>query len=285
MFLSDQEIQLLSSMQIFPGSELKHQVAGNWQARCPGDGNEFVDYRNYTRGEDLRYVDWHHYLAKREIVIKSFKKLENLKYYIILDLSDSVCIESANKSYAVKKIACALSFLLLNNNISVEIIRLGSDSGLQITSLAQCSAGWEYINSLESGGKAEIIDLPDCAMAFSGRNGIVISDMITAEGYSSFECAINRVSNYHSLFCVSTTAEKEPNQVGAMSMVDIETGHQVTVDIGPEQVENYKKARQEYFDGICSYCNDKRWLFYDYCVDEDFSDFMIANTSGSVFII
>ena len=50
---------------------------------------EFADYRNYTIGDDLRFIDWNIYARLDKLFLKLFLEEEDLSLYILVDVSKS----------------------------------------------------------------------------------------------------------------------------------------------------------------------------------------------------
>ena len=55
-----------------------------------GRGSEFFQYRPYTRGEDLKLIDWKVYAKRNELVAKTFQEDTNFTVCLVLDASASM---------------------------------------------------------------------------------------------------------------------------------------------------------------------------------------------------
>ena len=55
-----------------------------------GGGIEFADHREYTPGDDFRYLDWNLYARHDELLLKRFQEEEDLHVYFLLDCSRSM---------------------------------------------------------------------------------------------------------------------------------------------------------------------------------------------------
>ena len=65
-------------------------IAGLHKSPHRGFSVEFSEHREYTPGEDIRYIDWKVFGRTDRFYIKVFKEETNLKCYIILDISTSM---------------------------------------------------------------------------------------------------------------------------------------------------------------------------------------------------
>ena len=60
-----------------------------------GGGIEFADHREYTPGDDFRYLDWNLYARHDELLLKRFQEEEDLHVYFLLDCSRSMAFGDA----------------------------------------------------------------------------------------------------------------------------------------------------------------------------------------------
>ncbi|MCK4316649.1 MAG: DUF58 domain-containing protein, partial [Anaerolineae bacterium] len=66
------------------------QAAGERRSTKRGTSVEFADYRDYTRGDDLRRVDWNIYARLERPFVKLFEEEEDLAVHLLLDGSGSM---------------------------------------------------------------------------------------------------------------------------------------------------------------------------------------------------
>ncbi len=68
----------------------KHMTRGEQGSRRSprrGASIEFHDYRHYTPGDEIRYIDWNVYARHGSLFIKEFSAEENVHVSILLDAS------------------------------------------------------------------------------------------------------------------------------------------------------------------------------------------------------
>ena len=70
-----------------------------------GAGLEFADYRRYTPGDDLRYIDWNLYGRTDRLYIKQFQEEEDLYTSLFLDGSASMAHPAQDGKAAVAGLA------------------------------------------------------------------------------------------------------------------------------------------------------------------------------------
>lgn len=75
---------------------------------------EFSEYREYSPGDDLRYLDWRLYARCDRYYIKRFEDETNLRCYLLLDMSRSMGFGSGDitKTEYARTVAATLAYFL-----------------------------------------------------------------------------------------------------------------------------------------------------------------------------
>jgi uncharacterized protein (DUF58 family) len=91
-------------------------VSGLHRSLYHGFGSEFVQYRDYTRGDDLKYVDWKVYARLDKLQVKVFQEETNTNCYLVLDCSASMGYRgqdrTLSKLHYAKILAACLAYLV-----------------------------------------------------------------------------------------------------------------------------------------------------------------------------
>ncbi len=94
-----------------------------------GAGLEFADYRRYTPGDDLRYIDWNLYGRTDRLYIKQFQEEEDLYTSLFLDGSASMAYPAQDgKAEAAQDMILSLAYVVLASNDAVKLSLLGLDT-------------------------------------------------------------------------------------------------------------------------------------------------------------
>ena len=92
-----------------------------------GAGLEFADYRRYSPGDDLRYIDWNLYGRTDRLYIKQFQEEEELYTSLFLDSSASMAYPAQDgKSEAARDIILSLAHVVLAGSDAVKLSLLGA---------------------------------------------------------------------------------------------------------------------------------------------------------------
>ena len=87
-------------------------VGGHNTSRFAGAGQEFLDHRNFTHGDDLRAVNWRAYLRLEKLFLKMFQLEPRIPVRVLLDISQSMNTGAAiSKFDYARKLAAALCYV------------------------------------------------------------------------------------------------------------------------------------------------------------------------------
>ncbi len=75
---------------------------------------EFSEYRQYSPGDDLRYLDWKLYARSDRYYIKRFEEETNVRCYLLVDMSRSMGYgsQSYDKAEYAKTVAATLAYFM-----------------------------------------------------------------------------------------------------------------------------------------------------------------------------
>src|SRR5580765_393915 len=123
--LSDSSLISPKAVMSIRNLELRARVVveGFWNGlhRSPyhGFSVEFTEYRQYTPGDDPRYLDWRVFARSDRYFIKKFEDETNLRCHLLADKSRSMAFGSLNYSkanYAATLAATIAYFLYLQGD-------------------------------------------------------------------------------------------------------------------------------------------------------------------------
>ena len=70
--------QRLDQLDLVSRKLLAGKMKGERRSKRQGQSVEFADYRNYTVGDDLRFIDWNIYARLDKLFLKLFLEEEDL---------------------------------------------------------------------------------------------------------------------------------------------------------------------------------------------------------------
>src|SRR5882672_11238373 len=90
-----------------------------------GASLEFAEYRRYTPGDEIKYIDWNVYARHGTLFVKEFTAEENVHVSLVVDVSVSMTFGTPPKLEAARELAAALGYIGLANFDSVSAYALG----------------------------------------------------------------------------------------------------------------------------------------------------------------
>src|SRR6187431_3411436 len=111
----------LDQLDIVSRKILAGKLKGERRSKRRGQSVEFADYRNYSIGDDLRFIDWNIYARLDKLFLKLFLEEEDLSLYILVDVSKSADYGEPHKAMYMKQVAAALAYIGLVNYNRVNI--------------------------------------------------------------------------------------------------------------------------------------------------------------------
>ena len=121
-FLKKLEYLSLVSKRVFRGSLLAQR-----RTTQLGSGVEFADHREYTLGDDFRYLDWNLFARLDELLLKRFHEEEDLHVYFLLDCSRSMAFGEPPKFDFARQVTAALAYIALADLDRVAIVAFAAD--------------------------------------------------------------------------------------------------------------------------------------------------------------
>src|SRR5215208_1092193 len=87
-------------------------ISGLHKSPYHGFSVEFAQHREYTPGDEIRYVDWKVVARSDRYYIKEFEEETNLKDYLMVDASESMTYKGQGRHYSKYEYACVAAAAL-----------------------------------------------------------------------------------------------------------------------------------------------------------------------------
>ena len=116
-FLDLRALAALAHMRFTTRRRIEGAYSGRHQSRQQGGAGEFVDFREYSAGEDLRRLDWKVFARTGKAFIRLHQDETNLLCTLAIDASGSMSFggsrgESSSKLHYVQHLATALTHII-----------------------------------------------------------------------------------------------------------------------------------------------------------------------------
>ncbi len=210
------------------------QRAGAGRSR----GLEFVDYRRYTPGDDLRSIDWNVYARLREVVVKASPSEGHVDLALLLDGSRSMASgETASKFRYAQRLAAMLGTVALlgSDVVAVHLLADGESwTAARLTAPRQVTELVEEVAALPRGRRT---DLTASARAYRRQNpdadlAVLLTDAFAApEDLEGAVIELAGAARATALVHVVDPAEAATELRGPVELRDSESGEQLAVDV------------------------------------------------------
>ena len=256
-FLKKLEYLYIVSKKIFAG-----RIKAERRSTRRGVSVEFADYRNYTPGDDFRYIDWNAFARLDELLLKLYEEREDLHIYILVDASQSMTYGELPKLIYAKRVAAALAYIGLSNLDRIGITAFNTTDMHRLPTERGKGKIFTVLNFLDQINGTGETDMEHAFRNFvhmTKRRGlvVVISDLFDPKGFTA---GLNMLKfQKHDLFVIHIIDEKEaePNLLGDYHLVDIETDQLQPVTINENHIKRYKALFNKYCDDLDRYCTQR----------------------------
>lgn len=125
-YLDPQVLARVQGLRLRARLIVEGYVSGVHRSPFHGFSVEFAEHREYSPGDDLRYLDWKVFGRTDKYYLKQFEEETNLFCYLLLDSSESMAYRGPtapmSKLQYAQCAAAALAYLILNQQDNVGLV-------------------------------------------------------------------------------------------------------------------------------------------------------------------
>lgn len=261
MKLDQKFVRTLERLSIIAKRIMLANVAGQRTSRRKGASIEFYDYRHYSPGDEIRYIDWNIYARHSSLFLKEFAAEEAVHVALAIDTSLSMTYGSPSKLDAARLLAASLGYIGLANFDAVSLLTFSDRLVARKTFLMGKGRIFELMEALEHVAPEGRTDLRS-AMRLSlprlkGRTVLILlTDFYDVENYR--EALKQLLAQRVQVHAVQVLSEEEvaPKLDGRLVMQDLETGQERELYISPEAVDLYRSRVQKFLEELQKTCQD-----------------------------
>ncbi len=267
------------SRKIFAG-----KLQGERRSKKRGQSVEFADYRQYSHGDDLRFVDWNIYARLDKLFLKMFLEEEDLSLLIAVDTSRSMDWGNPSKFVFNQKLAMALRYIGLINHNRVSLFSFNDEGGLlPLTNLrgrrrTQEMGQW-LLDREPAGGSDFTNAMRTIALSRQGKGVMaILSDFMFKEGYADGLRYI--AGGGYDTFCMQTLSPEEIDPgshglAGDLKLTDIEDDDRAEVTVNAALLKRYQERLQAYCDELHEFCIGRGMMHVRLDTSMDMSDLLM----------
>ncbi len=125
-YLDPRTLAKLAGLHLRARHIVEGYVSGVHRSPYRGFSIEFAEHREYTPGDDLRYVDWKVFGRTDKFYLKQYEDETNLISHIVLDASESMTYKGPDSPLSkleyAQCIAASLAWLILQHQDAVGVV-------------------------------------------------------------------------------------------------------------------------------------------------------------------
>lgn len=257
--LGSQLMSSLDRLDVVARKIFSGKIQGERRSKRRGISVEFADYRQYTAGDDIRFIDWNVYARLDKLFMKIFLEEEELNLGIAIDTSQSMEYGNPNKFDFARRLAMSLGYIALSshNRLSLFSFNDGKVERRQgLRGRKRTRDVGEWLLNLKPSGTTELTD--SCKFISTSRQGrgvlVLISDCLEPEGIkkglqylvgSGWDVFVIQVLSPEELYPLESGME------GDLKLVNAETDAGCEVTVTTPLIEQYQS-------NLASFCDEVR---------------------------
>ncbi len=254
-FLTRLEYLSIISKRVFRG-----QLLAQRRTMQMGSGIEFSDHREYTTGDDLRYLDWNIYARHGDLLLKRFQEEQDLHVYLMLDCSRSMQFGNPPKFDLARHLVAALAYIALADLDRIAILAYadGIVAELPVTrGKARILPIMRFLEDLPTSGSDTNLSRAAQGLLHRGaRTGlaVVISDLFDEHGFQrGLDQLRHRRFDAH-IIQLHDPKEADPSLLGDAELIDTETESVRKVTVTERNLQTYRRLFADHQTAVREYC-------------------------------
>jgi len=273
-FLNRLEQLSLVSRKVFAG-----QLKGEKRSTRRGTSVEFADYRDYSTGDDLRYIDWNTYARLDKLFLKLFVEEEDLHVYLLVDRSQSMAFGSPEKLEYARRVAAALGYIGLTNYDRVGVAFFADRLHATMFPVRGRGQVFSFFRFLEQARPQGVTSFDRSLREYALRTrrpgvAVVISDFFDPDYEAGLKALLHRKFQV-TLIHVFDRAELQPDFLGDLKLIDAETGAVREITVSPSLLREYQRTVDNFCAGLQRFCRRYGVDYIRTTTDAPFEDLIL----------
>jgi uncharacterized protein (DUF58 family) len=245
---------VIHSRKVFTG-----RIRGDRPSKKRGQSIEFADYKDYSQGDDLRFIDWNAYGRLDRLFMKLFMEEEDLHVHVLVDASGSMAFGTPPKIDVARKLAAAIAFVALAGGDRVSVTGFSSDLVYRFPAVRGRKNIWgmfDFMAKLEPRGTTSVAQsLKNFSMRHPGKGvAVVLSDFLDKSGWREGLKFLAMGNMDVTLLHVMADEEITPDVTGDLLLVDAEDGEELDFSVSSSAMKDYGRNVDAHRAELRDYC-------------------------------
>jgi uncharacterized protein (DUF58 family) len=283
--LTPELLRRLEQFQLLAQRRAKSSMRGERRSRARGQSVEFADYRNYTPGDDFRYLDWNLYGRLDRLFLKLYEEERELPVRIFLDASESMTFGEPRKFDFARQVAAAIGYVALCGFDRVSVIPFPDNleeaavrGALRSVRGRKSALGFlQNLSQVTACGPANLNEALRRGALEARQAGVavVLSDFLDPAGYESgFNALVGRGFQVNAVQILAPD-ELNPSTYGDLKLVDSENGGIQEVTFGKYRLKAYRQTVQNFCQRLREFCTVRGVNFFTAGSNTDLQELLL----------
>ena len=261
-FIKPDVLSRIANLELLARSVVEGFIAGLHESPYKGVSVDFMEYRPYIPGDDLRHIDWKLYARTDRHYIKEYEDETNTQLHLLVDVSHSMgyrSTEGLTKLTYSLYMAAALAYLMIRQRDAVGITFFDEQIVSRLPARSTKNHLHTLLKHLENAelGKKTAIGKPLHTLARRQQKRgmiVLISDLLDeppaiADGLKHFRFKGHEVIVFHVMDAREMTFDFDD----LVELEDMETGEKMLVEPATAR-EIYLENLREYRAALEKQC-------------------------------
>lgn len=246
---------------------------GERRSRGKGPGMEFMDYREYQPGDDVRHLDPHLYARTGGYFIRQHAIYRQLPIAIIVDGSASMAFGTPTKFNFARELASALAFAGLAGG---DVVEVGVYTGNRLSwsprvrGMRRAPVIFDWLAAQRPAGSGFGGALGGALPRLARRGlAIVLSDWWVDDPETDLK-VLGALHQEIIAVHIASPQELDPMQLGTgeTRLVDMESGHEIELLIDESAIGRYRNARVAWQERVRQQIASQHGRYLPVCTNE-----------------
>jgi len=257
---------------------------GARRSRRMGDGLEFADHRDYSPGDDVRFVDWPYYARMEKLLLRLFHEHSEADVVILLDASGSMAPGGWGEKFDyARRTAAALAYVAMGGMERVLLQPFADDLPDPLHTPRNRGRIIPVLDFLAELAPAGQTDLAGCVERFLRRyrtpgTVLLLSDLLDCRDQLSDALARLTQGGFDvNVLHVYSAADAAPTLAGAMLLSGAESRERLSLDITDDVLAAYSRAWEAFRVGCERTCLSRGATYVAASTDMPFDQLVLSS--------
>lgn len=253
------------------------------RSRRLADGLQFVDHRDYTGGDDSRFIDWPYFARMEKLLVRLFHEHSESDVTILLDTSASMAPDGQSEKFDfARRTTAALAYVAMAGFVRVRVQTFANHLGESVSTgrnRAQILEVLDFLADLQTGERTLPVRCIQQFVRSHTRPGtvLIISDLLDCRDQLSDALARLRLSGHDvTVLHVISPHDASPTLEGAMLLRQAEGDNRLTVNVSEDLLESYRLQWDEFCQDCRTICLSQKALYQPLATDVPFERLILS---------